>query len=507
MYILQNAGKNIGRNKGRNILMGIIILAIIATSAVALIINNTATGIIDNYKNRFSSEVSLVPNHQKIQEEAMKNAQSSGGGGQMFRMMVPQIPPDQYISFGDSDYLSYSKYTSSVGVFNGGGIKAIDEEKGGGGGRIRGNQRMGEAPSSEDDGQYYAQLLGYNFTPDEFADGTRKIAEGRYPENDDECIISKDLLDNSGLKIGDTVTLKSTLRDGAVMFDEEDAVPNAEISYTLTIVGYYDDMTNEYANDFMQNAFFNRRNEIITTVNTVLSQMQDGYSGISVGAKYYLKTPDMLENFAAELYSKGLDQKFDVTTDEASYNAIVKPVEGLKSITYVFLIVVLLLGAVILILLSTIAIRERKYEIGVLRAMGMKKSRVAFGLLSEVIMITVLCLILGLGAGVAVAQPVSDMLLENQLNQLESENNNGPMGYSPMGGNVIRGQAVGGMRMIGGPGMGSSAEALKEMDVSLNLVTVGEIILVSLLLALIASVAGITHVTKYEPIKILSDRT
>ncbi|MFU2108463.1 FtsX-like permease family protein [Paenibacillus larvae] len=43
------------------------------------------------------------------------------------------------------------------------------------------------------------------------------------------------------------------------------------------------------------------------------------------------------------------------------------------SVTYI--VIVLVLGAVILILLSSIAIRERKYEIGVLRAIGMKKGK------------------------------------------------------------------------------------------------------------------------------------
>ena len=57
MYILQNAAKNIGRNKGRNILIGVIILVIIATSAIALIINNTANGII-NKKNPIEHSVS-----------------------------------------------------------------------------------------------------------------------------------------------------------------------------------------------------------------------------------------------------------------------------------------------------------------------------------------------------------------------------------------------------------------------------------------------------------------
>jgi len=51
----------------------------------------------------------------------------------------------------------------------------------------------------------------------------------------------------------------------------------------------------------------------------------------------------------------------------AGYQKVVGPVEGLKKISLTFMIIVLIFGAMILMLLSSIAIRERKYEIGVLR--------------------------------------------------------------------------------------------------------------------------------------------
>ena len=504
MYILQNAWKNLGRNKGRNILMGVIILAIIATSAVALIINNTAGGIIDNYKQRFGSEVTISPNMDMIQPVS----RSDGQGRMLSSMQMPENPsPEQYIAFGESQYLKEAQFTATVSIYNTDDINFIDEDKGGGGGAMMGMRIISDGNGEfSDSGQYYSKLLAYNILPEEFKNGVRKLADGEYPQNDDECIISRDLLESSGLKIGDTIILSSVLSErGVIAFPgEENTAETVDISYTLKIVGYYDDLTDEYPNEFMQNAYFNRRNEIITTINTVISQIQDGFDGINVSAKYYLNNPDDLDSFAAELYSKGLDEVWSVSTDENSYNTIVKPVEGLKGITYVFLAVVLILGAIILLLLSSMAIRDRKYEIGVLRAMGMKKNKVAFGLLSEMIIITVLCLVLGLGTGIAVAQPVSDMLLENQLQQLEeqNQNNNMPFGSSSGGARAVR--AVG-MR-VGGVAE-SPAEALKEMDVSLNITTVFEIILVSLGLAVTASVMGITHVTKYEPIKILSDRT
>ncbi|SDZ42054.1 putative ABC transport system permease protein [Evansella caseinilytica] len=92
-----------------------------------------------------------------------------------------------------------------------------------------------------------------------------------------------------------------------------------------------------------------------------------------------------------------------MTTDSESYNKIVGPVEGLKSISTTFMVIVLIFGGIIISFLSSIAIRERKYEISVLRAMGMKKHMVAPGLWSEMLLITCLCLVLGIGVGTLAA--------------------------------------------------------------------------------------------------------
>lgn len=65
--------------------------------------------------------------------------------------------------------------------------------------------------------------------------------------------------------------------------------------------------------------------------------------------------------------AKGLPNTFDVTTDSHSYNAIVKPVEGLKKITTTFMFVLIALGSLVLSLLTSTSIGERKYEVGVLK--------------------------------------------------------------------------------------------------------------------------------------------
>jgi putative ABC transport system permease protein len=218
--------------------------------------------------------------------------------------------------------------------------------------------------------------------------------------------------------------------------------------------------------------------------------MQADEGGITVNATYYLKEPTMVTAFEAEMRLKGLNDMLKATTDESEYNSVVGPVMGLKSIAFTFMVIVLILGGIVLILLSSIAIRERKYEIGVLRAMGMKKHKVALGLWTETLAITVICLVVGLAVGTIISQPVSDTLLAGQIESA----------------NAAVGDDMTALILSRMSGSGSVVEPLSELNVSLGAVTLLQIIVISLLLASVAGYAAISKITKYEPIKILMER-
>ncbi|MDR3305720.1 MAG: ABC transporter permease [Clostridiales Family XIII bacterium] len=499
MYILENALQNIRRNRGRNLMIGIIIFVIIVSAVTALMIRNTADGVIADYKTRFGSEVSLSPNMQKLQEEAMANSTEDASGMNRVRIVRPEIPAEQYVAFGESEYLKEAVLTATAKT-NSEQLKPIDEDLGGGGGMmVSGRGGPGAEPVQEALGtQYYTKLLGNEYS--DFESGDRSISEGRLPEADGECMLSTELLENSGLSLGDEITLTSELTKG--LPDEEGEAETLPISYTLTIVGTYLDATAEYGSGagLMENAYTNRRNEILTTFDTAAAPMVSEWSGIEVGATYYLKSPDMLPDFADELYAKGLSDVFDVTTDEASYERIVGPVEGLKTISVAFVIIVLVFGGVIIALLSSIAIRERKYEIGVLRAMGMKRSKVALGLWTEMLVITAVCLVVGLGVGMVVAQPVTDVMLAQQVAAAEEAETAGMPGGGA-GGFMTANIASSGM--FGGQ---ADAEALKDLDVSLGWVTLLELIGIAILLSSLTGLIATQKITKYEPIKILMER-
>jgi len=175
---------------------------------------------------------------------------------------------------------------------------------------------------------------------------------------------------------------------------------------------------------------------------------------------FYLRSPDLLSAFEAEMREKGLPDDWMVFRDETAYRRMIAPIESLQDVSLTFLLVVLFFGAAIMVLLSAIAIRERKYEIGVLRAMGMKKKKVALCIWIEIIAITCCCFFIGIIVGTAFANPVSNALWTGE----------------------------------------------GQITIALNITTIFQLFGISLLLATIAGTVSVSRITKYEPIKILTER-
>jgi putative ABC transport system permease protein len=210
---------------------------------------------------------------------------------------------------------------------------------------------------------------------------------------------------------------------------------------------------------------------------------EGGRGADGVDAVYYLKRPEMLADFEAELRSNGLPDDYAVRTDESDLGRIAGAIERLKSLSLTFLIIVLSLGAIVIILLSAIAIRERKYEIGVLRAMGMKKKHVALGLWIEIIAITGICFTLGINAGAALSQPVSDAILAGRAQS-----------------------AAAGSTTLADRLQPAEADKDQSLVISVSGVTILEIFGISMLLATAAGAASVGRITRSEPIKILMER-
>lgn len=457
MYIFKNAVKNLLRNKARNLILAAVILMMLTAASVYLIINTSITKKIQEYKTRFESEVYIQTDIEKFKEMLKVN---------QGKTQVLDIKDEEKLLYADSEYLKATNWTAVYPGYS---------EKLKGLAQAENSSEGNAAYNPEENSEYYhtnVQVVGHsNFAslPEVHA-GLRKMIEGELYKTQYECIISKDFAELNGLKPGEEIEV----RNGEIN--------NLSAPLKLTVTGIFADFTSSRSGEWVS-AANNPRNEILTSYDTMKNYKETIAKGkqiFSLSPVYILKNPDMLADFNKEVHQKGLRDIYVMQTNESTYHDVVKPLEGASRTVGVITLIVFLAGSLIYVLLAWLAIRERKYEIGVLRAMGMKKEKVALGIVYESILMIALCLMIGLPAGAAAAQPVTNALLDNQMQRTEEykeKSLNGDTGTMPA-----------------------------QMEASLSLTAVAKVSAAAVVIAILSCSVGVIYIIRYEPMINFSER-
>jgi len=463
MYIFTNAMKNLLRNKGRNILIGLVTLAIIVSAVVTLTINNASSRIIDDARLDIASRVDISV-----------DLFTHGRDGRQ------TITVEQYISFADSQYLRHTIFNAEMQAWFG-NFYAV------------GDYDFGTAPPPDPSMVHspVGRLVG-NSEPENLAGfGTyRHLIEGRLFSALNEAIITEELANLNELTIGDIIHIESAFQAGK--------------TFELEIVGIFshepDPMEEWQASIWSMMGFslpmMISHNEVITSFDTLMAAGWETADGLNMNLQYYLRDPDYLARFEREVRAKGLPDVFGVTINQAALDRVIGPLSSMRNAATTFTIVILVLGAIVLVLVSYLAIRERKYEVGVLRAMGMERRKISVGIFTEAVVITALCLVIGLGVGSLTAQPMADRLLAGEVESaIEEAQADGA------GGRVL---IAGGEVQTDDPAAGY--RPISEIQVAIGTDVILQIIIIALALAVVSSLIGIIRITKYEPLKILRER-
>ena len=450
MYILKNAFKNIFQNAGRNLMIAVIFLLVITMSCVAIIVRDNTDTIAKSYKGQISTQVFIEQDYQKISQAIDQNDS----------FLTPGISNETVRKMAKSKYIKKVEYAATMeAVADGLKFKQTVDK------RYTEIQRAGEP--LERARIPYMYISGFDNVKNAkvFQNRQVQLIEGKYPETANDALISDELAKMNDLKVGDSFQAK----------DIHDKNLNGktlqEMTYKISGI-YHNDDTNAYA-------------EVFTKTDNLINE-EYAYKPLLQGT-FFLSDPKDLEAFKKDAMQAGLSDYYNVKTDDIAYNAFIKPIEQMTGIANIFLVVVLVLGTTILLLLSMLAIRERKYEIGVLRAMGMKKSSIVLQMLLESLMIMVVCLILGLVIGSLIAQPVTDMMRANKL-------------ASQSGGNIMNtGNTVMG-------GLATDNAPITHINAVLSAATIAQLSAIAVLLVVLASAVSSFYAMKFEPMRILRER-
>ncbi len=538
MYIVKNALRCISRSKGRNILIGIIVLVIAISACIGLSIRQAAQSAKEDTLSGMSVTATI-----SVDRQSMMGGMPGGVGGSFdkdaFAEMMggtSALTLDEYQKYAAASSVKDFYYTVTASLNGSDNIEAIstdtssssdsnDNFGGGFGGGFGGRPSMGM--SSGD-----FSITGYSSDSamTSFIDGTIKVTDGAvFTEGTAsyDCIISEELATYNNLAVGSVITLTNP--------------QNEEETYALTVVGIYSDSSSNEGFSMMRGSdpanniymSYTALNAIIAASKELSTASTDENTGMetetalvgTLSGTYVFATADDYYKFEEEARTLGLSDRYSVSSgDLTAFENSLVPLNTLGEMALWFLIIILIIGAIILVVLNIFNIRERKYEIGVLMAIGMKKCKVAMQFLTEVFVVTLAAVIIGIGVGAVSAVPVTNALLANQIESSQGQadkitdsfgrgempdmGNMGGFGGGNFGGGMggIEPPSGGGFDMIENIFGENAANYVSEVNSAMNLTVVLQMLGIAILLTLVAGAVSMLFVMRYEPLKILSNR-
>lgn len=570
MYILKNSFRNTVRNKGRTILTGIIILVIAFSSCVALSIRQAAQTAKEEALDGLSITAQISLDRSAMMKQQIENSDStdsntSDGKTDFAKMMnESSLSVEDMQKYAKAESVSDFYYTlttsvnaveieavqSSSSVANRQSDTSSDSDSASENASAssensaqmptppQGDMQGGGGPMMGTQGNF--TIIGYSAdnAMTDFTDGTSKITDGQVFSQDStepECIISEELAEYNSLSVGDSIKISNP--------NDEDE------TYTLKIVGIYSNSqsgvqqggnmgfstSSDPANQILMSytalkAITDKSDSVATTTTNDMGIEQSSAISANTEGTYVFKDVESYEKFEEQARALGLSDEYTVSSkDLSAYEQSLTPLETLSKIAGYFLIVILVIGAIILVVLNIFSVRERKYEIGVLMAMGMKKKKVALQFISEIMIVTLMAAIIGGAAGAAASVPVTNALLENQITASQEasesmEQNFGrPMDMpemNPQGGNAQSGDTSSNDTSSSDKSTSDSENAsqaqqppqmqktnyISEVNEAVNLKVVAQLLGICVLLAAAGSAVAVTAIMRYEPLQILSSR-
>ena len=234
----------------------------------------------------------------------------------------------------------------------------------------------------------------------DFTDGNAEITEGvMFEEGTSEknCVISSTLAKYNDLEVGDSIKFVNP--------------SDTSKTFKVKIVGIYSSGSSSQG-DMGDLMGIGNSNNIYMSYSA-LSAIADS-TGLDMRTQgtYSFADYDAYSKFEDQAHEAGLDSKYTVRSQDINnYERQLQPLENLSRYAKYFLIILLIIGGAVLMALTMFSIRERKYEVGVLAAIGMSKKKIARQFIYEIAVISIAAIILGGLLGSLTSVPVTNKLL------------------------------------------------------------------------------------------------
>lgn len=284
-----------------------------------------------------------------------------------------------------------------------------------------------------------------------FSDDGNTIISGKAiteaDKNTNNVMIESTLAEQNDLKVGDTFKITNAT--------------DTSVTYKMIVKGIYE--TSEVADGMGMNfAFMDPVNTIYTSYTFANTMKGSTYKNTADSATYTLAQPKQLTAFVKQANKLIDTDTFELQTNDSLYQQMLKPISNITSFSENIVLLVSVAGTIILALVVMLTIRERKYEIGVLLALGENRFKVIAQFFTELILVLSLSLVIAGFSGSYVGNIVGEQLLAQETESTTTSNTSKFEGGEPNGG--------------GGPGQGGEMaekakqpDEIKSLDITLSL--------------------------------------
>lgn len=483
MNFLKRAFLSVKARKGKSILQIFVFTVICVLVLAGLSIQTAAEKSGDLARQKLGADVTLQADMEKLREQAMSQQQS---GGERMRFQSVPVPLDAAEELASYDQIKgYNFYSSTTGLASGfdpiesdSAASDTSEESGEG-------QEPGRGmPGGMMQGDVSLQGVAFTDAVAEFMDGTSSMVEGTGITEEhigkNVTLIEQTLAEENELGVGDKITVTNPRDETAEM--------------ELEVIGIYQTASagSDQAMDFTA---LNPYNKLYVPYTAAVALKGSDYENTIDSAIYYIEDPADMQDFIDQAKAESsIDfETFKLDADDQLYQQMVGPIENVAGFSKNIVYLVSIAGAVILGLIVMMSIRERKYEMGVLLAIGEKRWKLAGQFMAEILVVAVLSLGIATASGNVVAGQLGDQLLNQEL--ASAEQTNAPESF--------RGRGMGGF----GPGMMQTQETVEtvdEMNVQVTGEDLGFLALIGLLIAALSALLPSLTVLRLQPKAILS---
>jgi putative ABC transport system permease protein len=382
MSTVSRGVRGVFRNTIRTSGVTIILALSVGLALVMLLSLKTVQARITSVKSSIGNTISISPAGSRGFE---------GGGNPLTTAEMAKVSSTSHVvSLSESltDRLETTQ-TSLVSSINPGALG--DRFRGGGAGGGSGAGGGGNAPATSGGGTTASTtftlpvtVIGTNspssaLGSDTSGGGTLKVTSGQAfdPTKDaDVAMIGSALATKNNLKVGSTFQAYGAKFTVDSIFDAGNTFSNSEFLIPLP--------TEQRLSD--------QAGDITSATATV-----DSIDNVSAA------TTDISNELGASTA--------DVVSDQSTAAAAVAPLENIKTISFYSLVGSLVAGSIIIFLTMLMIVRERRREIGVLKAIGSSNIKIVMQFVTESLTLTLFGSILGVIAGLALSNPVLKVLV------------------------------------------------------------------------------------------------